>query len=125
MGQPVKISDSLVEAARMIAPYSHRSIAGQIEFWASLGKALEPLLRGDSAMSIQKAGTEKSLSESISEVDTPKGRKQLQTYLSSRPYPRYVPVDGQPTLVRRIGQDGSETIGRFVGRNFKPIEGKE
>ena len=47
MGQPVKLSDELVDDARAVVPFSQRSIAGQIEFWAGLGKSIEPLLRGD------------------------------------------------------------------------------
>lgn len=49
MGQPVKLSDELVDDARAVVPFSQRSIAGQIEFWAGLGKSIEPLLRGDRA----------------------------------------------------------------------------
>jgi hypothetical protein len=36
-------------------PFTQRSIAGQIEFWAGLGKSIEPLLRGDRALSLQMA----------------------------------------------------------------------
>jgi len=32
MGQPVKLSEELVEDARAVVPFSQRSIAGQIEF---------------------------------------------------------------------------------------------
>ncbi len=53
MGQPVKLSDELVDDARAVVPFSQRSIAGQIEFWAGLGKSIEPLLRGDRALSMQ------------------------------------------------------------------------
>ncbi|MFN9944710.1 MAG: TA system antitoxin ParD family protein [bacterium] len=52
MGQPVKLSDDLVDDARAVVPFSQRSIAGQIEFWAGLGKSIEPLLRGDRALSL-------------------------------------------------------------------------
>jgi hypothetical protein len=44
MSQPVKISDELIGNARRIAEIAERSIAGQIEFWAQLGRAIEPLL---------------------------------------------------------------------------------
>ncbi len=44
MGQPVKLSDELVDDARAVVPFSQLSIAGQIEFWAGLGKSIEPLL---------------------------------------------------------------------------------
>ena len=33
-----------------------RSIAGQIELWAKLGRALEPLLRGDQVLALARAG---------------------------------------------------------------------
>jgi hypothetical protein len=47
MSQPVKVSDTLAQDARLMGEAADRSIAGQIEFWARLGRAIEPLLRGD------------------------------------------------------------------------------
>ena len=44
MSQPVKLPDELVLDARLAAGAAERSIAGQIEFWAQLGRAAEPLL---------------------------------------------------------------------------------
>jgi len=98
MGQPVKLSDELVDDARAVVPFSQRSIVGQIKFWASLGKAIEPLLRGDRALLLQKAGGVSSLSQVLSEVDTAKGRKRVEATLSKRPVPHYKPVPGQPII---------------------------
>lgn len=122
MGQPVKLSDELVDDARAVVPFSQRSIAGQIEFWAGLGKSIEPLLRGDRALTLQMAGAERSLSQILAEVDTAKGRKKVEALLSQRPYPHYKPVPDNPELVRRIEADGSESVGRFVGREFQAVE---
>ena len=122
MGQPVKLSDELVDDARAVAPFSQRSIAGQIEFWAGLGKSIEPLLRGDSVLSLQMAGGQRSLSQLVSEVETAKGRKRLEVTLNKRPYPHYKPVPDHPDLICRIDEDGSETVGRFFGRVFKAVE---
>jgi hypothetical protein len=124
MGQPVKLSDELVEDARAVAPISQRSIAGQIEFWASLGKSIEPLLRGDRVISLQVAGSERPLSLCLKEVETARGRKRLRAILDQRPYPHYKPVPGHPDLICRIENDGTETVGRFVGREFKAVEGE-
>ena len=44
MSQPVKLSDALVLDARLAGQALERSIAGQVEFWARLGRAIEPLL---------------------------------------------------------------------------------
>jgi len=39
MGMPVRIDDVLYEQAKADAAAEHRSIAGQIEFWAKVGRA--------------------------------------------------------------------------------------
>ena len=115
MGQPVKLSNELVDDARAIVRFSRRSIAGQIEFWAGLGKSIEPLLRGDQALSLQMAGGERPLSQLLSDVETTEGRMRLEATLSKR-VPEY------PDIVCRVEEDGSETLGRFVGRVFESVE---
>ena len=122
MGQPVKLSDELICDARATAELSQRSIAGQIEFWAAIGKSLEPLLRGDRAMALRQAGAVRPLSEAIAAVDSPAGRQRVSDYLKSRPFPHYEPVTDRPGLLRRIDEDGTETIGRFVNRVFEPAD---
>lgn len=39
MGMPVRIDDKLYEQARTEAQVEHRTIAGQIEYWAKVGRA--------------------------------------------------------------------------------------
>ena len=39
MGMPVRIDDALYEQARAEAKVERRTIAGQIEFWAMVGRA--------------------------------------------------------------------------------------
>ena len=39
MGMPVRIDDDLYELAKLEAKAEHRTIAGQIEFWAKVGRA--------------------------------------------------------------------------------------
>ena len=39
MGMPVRIEDSLYNQAKAVAGSEFRTIAGQIEFWAKVGKA--------------------------------------------------------------------------------------
>ncbi|WP_153556680.1 TA system antitoxin ParD family protein [Roseimaritima sediminicola] len=122
MGQPVKLSDQLVDDARAVVPYSQRSLAGQIEFWATLGKSIEPLLRGDRALALQASGKQQPLSEIVADVNSAAGRRRVADHLAQRPYPHYKPVPGRPDLVCRIDADGSEITGRFVDREFVPVE---
>ncbi len=122
MGQPVKLSDELVSDARNVAELSQRSIAGQIEFWAAIGKSIEPLLRGDRVMALRQSGAARPLRELIAEVDTDKGRERVRDYLDRQPFPHYRVAEGRPGLLCRIDEDGTETIGRFAGREFQPVE---
>jgi len=120
MSQPVKLSDELVCDARMTSELSSRSIAGQIEFWAQLGRSLEPLLRGDRVAALLRSGHQRSLANAISEVDQPEGRRRVADLLQQRSYPHYEAVENQPGRLRRIDEDGTASIGRFVNRVFVP-----
>ena len=118
MSQPVKLSDNLVLDARLLAKTMERSIAGQIEFWAGLGRAIEPLLRTPEILALRKAGGPKPLSACLEDVDSPAGRRRVAEYLRTRPFPHYEQQDGH--LVR-IDKDGTRTAGRFVNRQFLPL----
>lgn len=122
MSQPVKLSTGLVLDARLIAEESERSIASQIEFWAQIGRAIEPLLRGDRVLALKRAGSVKPLAELITTVEGAPGRRRLERYLASRPFPHYEPCGDDPALLVRVDEDGSRTRGRFVNRVFEPAE---
>jgi len=119
MSQPVKVSDALVLDARLMGEATQRSIAGQIEFWARLGRAIETLLRGDQVLALCNAGKAKPLSVCLRSVDSPEGRKRLAEHLKSLPYPHYEPAPGG--LLVRIEANGKRTTGRFVNRRFQPV----
>src|SRR6516164_6772743 len=76
MSQPVKLSDSLVLDARLTAEVAQRSIAGQIEFWAGLGRAVEGLLRGREVLALRTAHGVRPLSECLASVNTSEGRQR-------------------------------------------------
>lgn len=121
MGQPVKVSDALLLDARLTSELTERSIAGQIEFWARLGRAIEPVINGDQALALRRLGDAAALSERLKTVDTPAGRQRLQAHLSTRPFPQYEACDS-PGLLVRIDADGKRTVGRFVNREFVPVK---
>jgi hypothetical protein len=118
MSQPVKLSDSLVLDARLTGEVAERSIAGQIEFWAKLGRAIEPLLQGIQAMALCRAGTAKPLSDCLDSVDSPEGRRRVAEYLQTQAFPHYEPAD-TPGLLIRTTADGKPTVGRFVNGRFQ------
>ena len=118
MSQPVKVSDALILDARLTGEIAERSIAGQIEFWARLGRAIEPLLRGNTALALRRAGDAKPLSECLRSVDSPEGRQRVGEHLNKLPYPHYEPAES-PGLLVRIESNGKRTVGRFVNREFQ------
>ena len=120
MGQPVKVSDELILDARLAGEEGERSIAGQIEYWAKLGRAVELHLRSAEALRLKRRGEARPLSELLSSVGTAAGRKRLTTYLGTRPFPHFEAATGKRGFVIKIDQDGSRTVGRFVNREFRP-----
>jgi len=122
MSQPVKLSDELVLDARLTGEVAERSIAGQIEFWAQLGRAVEPLLEGARALALRRAGTARPLSECEAEVGTDVGRRRLAEFLQSQPFPHFEASPTAPGLLVKIDKDGTRTEGRFVGREFRASE---
>ena len=120
MSQPVKLSDKLVLDARLTGEIAERSVAGQIEFWAKLGRAIEPLLQGIHALALCRAGAAKPLSACLDSVDSPEGRRRVTEHLQTQPYPRYEPADTPGLLIRNTA-DGKPTLGRFVNRRFQAV----
>jgi hypothetical protein len=118
MGQPVKLSDALVLDARIAGAAQERSIAGQIEFWAKLGRSLEPVLTGRQSTELRQTGKVRPLSELVATVETAEGRARTQAYLATRPYPHYRQFPGRTRVYIRTDADGAETVGRFVNREF-------
>ena len=119
MSQPVKLSDVLVLDARLIGEVAERSIAGQIEYWANLGRAIDPLLQGIQALALCKKASALPLSECLETVDTPEGKARVKKYLETQPFPHYQQATEATGLLVRIEADGKRTIGRFVNRKFQ------
>ena len=122
MGQPVKLSDALVLDARLTGEVVERSIAGQVEFWANLGRAVEPLLQGDRVLALCRSAAAVPLSSALASVDTAAGRRRVAGHLAARPFPHYEAAPGRPGLLARIDADGKRTVGKFVSRTFVSSE---
>jgi hypothetical protein len=119
MSQPVKLSDELVMEARVAGAAMQRSIAGQVEFWANVGRALERVANRTQIERLQNRAT-LPLSEIVATINSPSGRERLNSYLNSRPFPRF---SAHPELARtfvREDADGTRTVGRFNRGVFEP-----
>jgi hypothetical protein len=124
MSQPVKLSDALVLDARIAGEVVERSIAGQVEFWAKLGRAVEVLLEGPQVMALCQNAAARPLSACLESVDSPEGRRRVADFLQSQPFPHYEPHPDQPGLLIRTDADGRRTVGRFLHRQFRAVKAK-
>lgn len=124
MSQPVKLSNSLVLDARLAGDLMNRSIAGQVEFWARLGRSVERLLQGEQVMALSRDSAAVPLAECLDSVDTPEGRRRVADYLGTLPFPHYEAYPARRNLLVRIDADGKRTVGRFVNRQFRPVKVK-
>lgn len=124
VSQPVKLSDNIVLDARLTGEITERSIAGQIEYWANIGRAIEKLLQGAQALALCRNAMAKPLSACLDSVDSAKGRHGVAEHLKTLLYPHYEHAPESKGLLLRIEADGKRTVGRFVNRKFQPIRTK-
>ncbi len=124
MSQPVKLSDALVLDARLAGKTVERSIAGQVEFWARIGRAIEPLLQGTQVLTLCRNAATRPLSECLKSVDSPAGRRRVTEFLQGQPYPHYEPHPDQPGVLIRIEANGKRAVGRVVNRQVQPVKVK-
>jgi len=124
MSQPVKLSDSLVLDARLAGEAMERSIAGQVEFWARIGRSVETVLDGQRVFEICRKGTARPVVDCIASADSPSGRQRVAEFLQSGPFPHYEAHPERPGLLVRIDENGERTTGRFVNRRFQAVQSK-
>jgi len=76
---PIKLSGALVKEAKMSAKVFRRSLTGQIEHWATLGKVIESQMSGESVTRLlqQTGGTLK-----IANVDSANLRQTMAGVLA-------------------------------------------
>ena len=101
-----------------------RSIAGQVEFWARLGQAVEPFLQGRQVRALSQNAPASSPSACLESVDSPEGRQRVADFLRSQPHPHYEPAPRARGMLVRIEANGRRTVGRFVNRQFQPAKVK-
>lgn len=124
MSQPVKLSDSLVLDARLTGEVVERSIAGQVEFWAQLGRAVEQLLQAPQVLALCRSAAAQPLSSCLESVDSPQGRERVNSFLQGQPFPHYEPHASQPGLLVQVDSKGRKTVGRFINRQFQSVKAK-
>lgn len=118
---PVKLSGELVEEARSSAKLFHRSLTGQIEHWATLGRVIESQLPGDALSQLLKrvggtmkigraaeAGQRQQIAAVLTDfLRLPPADGAWLKELSARGVPLYGSEPGKPDTIVRLNPDGS------------------
>jgi hypothetical protein len=131
MGMPVKLSDDLVQSARLEAAATDRSITAQIEHWAKLGRAVETALRHADVLALKRSNGDllKSFSDPseretvhalLERIATTTDRSAVLEKLRARGKPVYATDPRYPSMIVRIDPDGGRIPGHFVDRHFVP-----
>lgn len=127
----IKVSSDLAEAARAEAEHADRSLTGQIEHWAKLGRVLE------SKIPVPVINALKRSKGDLDQIDDPVLKKQVTAAIEAfqRLAPeekrsaigldqmiRLEPDPGIPGGVIQVTPDGHRTPGTLKGRTFIPAE---
>ena len=127
MSVAIKVSSNLAEEARTAAADADRSLTGQVEHWARLGKALEPSLSSTVIAALKKSGGDLSTLEDEDtrllvlqtlEVFRNAPRHDIAAQLNLSSKVRYEPDPENPGQFLRIHPDGTREKGSLKGRTF-------
>jgi hypothetical protein len=127
MGMPVKLSDELVESAREEAVNTDRSLTGQIEHWAKIGRSVETVLRHKDVQALKRSPlgatltpvARRAIQAALERIVTETDRSGLARRLKAG-RTVYQSDPAGSGLTQRIAPDGTRTLGRFRNRRFVP-----
>ena len=131
MRSAVKVSEKLLGLAKQEAKVTNRSITGQIEHWAIIGRAAETLEAYADVLRLKRTGhalpipadvDRAAVHDLLVRLAAPGDRESLKTRLAASGAPLYESDPAHPGLVVEVAADGTRVPGRLVGRRFVPAE---
>lgn len=128
----IKISADLAESARTEASHADRSLTGQIEHWAKLGRVFETLVPAQMATILKRTNGDIEAIEDpvmkqrvLAAIEAVHGQTHFQgasANLLKSGGTRYETDPANPSGIIQVKPDGSRVRGSFVGRTFVPVE---
>jgi ParD-like antitoxin of type II bacterial toxin-antitoxin system len=133
MGTPLKVSDNLFALAKQEAQATQRSITGQIEHWARIGRAMEAILAHRELLGLKQAGdllTPLDLSAArrhevhdlLDGIAKSADREVTKSALRTAGRPVYATDPNHPGRIVQVLPDGTRIPGRLEGRRFVPMQ---
>ena len=126
MPLPVKVSDRLLALAKEEAQSTHRSATGQIEHWATLGRAVEAMLAYGDVLALKRVGEALPLPTRVTREDVHEvlsglamqDRETVKARIRAEGSPVYTTDPAFPGKIVEVRADGTRTPGRLRGRQF-------
>ena len=115
---PLRIDGTLIKDARASGEIFHRSIAQQLEHWATLGKALEAVLTLSSVEKLKRAKDSVNVDDLLAKANSSAGKKRALALLAKKKGPLYGSKPGQPEILLQYRADGSKIAGQMVNGVF-------
>ncbi len=126
--RPIRLDSELIAAAEVQSKVSHRSTPGQIEFWASIGRRLAPILSPKDLLAIGQGLARISIvTEPSPRVDpnlvfAAVARHQSTPFVSTaaNPAPFQYESSRTPGCIDRIDAEGNRITGKMIDGQFVP-----
>jgi hypothetical protein len=131
---PIRLQDELMRAAALIGEQQHRSAAGQVEYWASLGRKIARQVNPDALLDVA-AGLARIKVEPIvgqpvdpnavfSVVEAHRHAGTLAQEVTTAT-PTYQASPTHPGYLEQIDKQGKRTVGTFQDGVFTPLNEHE
>ncbi|MEZ5529686.1 MAG: hypothetical protein R3E57_07090 [Porticoccaceae bacterium] len=128
---PVRLDESLMSQASVAGAAFHRSAAEQVEYWASIGRAVAEVVDESSLISVL-AGTARIKAEKIraprvapeqvfNTLERMRESGELSRQISSAPV-RYQASQQYPGFLEQIDSTGSVTVGKYQDGEFTSVK---
>ncbi len=130
---PMRLEKALVQAAALAGESCKRSTAGQIEYWAEIGRAVERILDPEAIIAVQSGLARVILEPTAAEpiasevvfdrLEADRNHDALASRVNAMPIsqPRYQASHVRPGLLEQVATDGSITLGHFAEGRFIPV----
>ena len=124
---PVRLDQSLMQAAKLAGSTLHRSTVEQVEYWADLGRKVAPQLDPKVLLEVQSGLLEIKVESVKSAPLNPDDvfralaqgdRKETMQQAIQGGAVRYQASDAQPGLLEKIAPDGGVVVGQFINGEF-------
>ncbi len=115
---PLRIDGELIREAKASGSVFHRSIAQQVEHWASLGRVLESVLTVSSVAKLKNLNRSVDLERALTGARSAAGRKKTLALLARKKGPLYGVKPDRPGVLLQYEPGKAAVPGEMIEGKF-------